>query len=211
MEEKVPLLKRADQFIFQKIDEFRATPTYSKLLETYTSLEENEQRVAKGVLLALTAVLPLIFLFTLWIANYSVRSDLNLRLGLVQHMQDILAQNNAAGGLSTSLAAPMAFLDQNALNTQLSGVLSRAGVDAGKVRVSNFTSSNISSQLTKAEADFRFDGLNTNQLMSMFTTLLGTERFRISSVSIKRNDASNMLDGDFHAIHYGQSPFDGGN
>ena len=205
MEDRVPLLKRADTFIFQKIDEFRATPSYAKLLENDVALEENEQRIAKGVLLAATAILPLLLLFILWLTNYSVKSNLELRTQVVNRMQEILSQNGAAGNLSNTLAASTSFSDQNALNSQMSSVLSGIGVDAGKVRISNFTASNISSTLTRAEADFKFEGLNTAQLMSMYTALMGRERFRVSSVAIKRNDASNLLDGTFHAIHFGQA------
>lgn len=206
MEERIPLLKRADLFVFKKIDEFRATPAYGKLLDAYAGLEENEQKLAKALMLAATAVIPLLLLFTLWIANFTTKSDLATRSQLVEHMQDIISQNNAAGSLISTVAAPTAISDQGMLSAQMNTVASSSGVDAGKLRVSNFTADAVSSLLMRTEADFKFDGLSTPQLMGLFTAMLGRERFRISSVNITRNSATNLLDGTFHAIHFGQSP-----
>lgn len=206
MEERQPLLKQADVFVFKKIDEFRATPAYAKMLETYGGLDENEQKVAKALLLAATAIIPFIFLFTMWIANYSVKSDLETRTQLLTRMQDIISQNNAAGNLMNSVAAPMAIQDQGAMSSQVNNIASSVGVDAGKMRVSNFTADPVSTTLTRAEADFKFEALTTPQLMGLFTAMIGRERFRVSSVNITRNAATNLLDGTFHAVHFGQVP-----
>ena len=206
MEERLPLLKQADVFVFKKIDEFRASPAYGKLLETYAGLEENEQKIAKALMLAATAIIPLLLLFTLWVANYSSKSDLETRSQLVERMQEIISQNNAAGNLIATVASPVAIMDQGALSGQLNSIASSTGVDAGKLRVSNFTTDQVTPILTRTEADFKFDGLTTPQLMSLFTAMLGRERFRISNVSIIRNAKSNQLDGTFHAIHFGQAP-----
>lgn len=205
MEERLPLLKQADIFVFKKIDEFRATPSYSKMLEAYTSLEENEQKIAKAVLLLATALLPLLLLSVMWLTNFSAKSDLEARTQLVERMQEILAQNSAAGNLVATVAAPTAILDQGMLTGQLSNMASSSGLDASKIRVSNFESSNVSPVLVRAEADLKFDGISTAQLMTLFTNMLGQQRFRISAVEIIRNKSTNLLDGTFHAIHFGQN------
>lgn len=206
MNERLPILKQIDIFVFKKIDEFRGTPSYSKLLESYTSLEENEQKVAKGVLLGATALIPILLLFTLWLTNRSTKNNLETRTELVMRMQEIISQNGAAGNLVATMASPTPISDQSQLNNRMSNIASSTGVDANKLKVSNFSTETVSPILTKSEADFKFEALSTAQLMSLLTAMLGRERFRVSSVNIKRNNISNMLEGTFHAIHFGQTP-----
>ena len=59
MEDKTPLLKRFDSFIFAKLDEFRKTPGHQKMLETYAGLDEEQQKFAKLGMLASVFLVPL--------------------------------------------------------------------------------------------------------------------------------------------------------
>ncbi|MBY0518014.1 MAG: hypothetical protein K2P81_13985 [Bacteriovoracaceae bacterium] len=204
MEEKVSLIKRFDLFVFTKIDEFRKTPNYSKLVNLYGQLEDEQQKVAKIALLAATFILPFLMVVAMFIGNMTVESDLANRTALVERMQQIIAQNGDIGGLANSLASPTPLNNEGELNGRISSALSSAGVDLSKMRISNFSTNNISPTLSKAEADFKFTGLTTEQLMNIFSTLLQRERFRIASVQIKRNDQTNVLEGQFHGVHYGE-------
>ncbi len=204
MTTRVPLFKRVDQWVFRQLDTFRATPAYNRLVEQYATLEEHEQTLTKGGVLAGFLLVPLIILGVLWWHNAGVRDEVVLRSQVVERMQNIISQNSAAAGLAGSVAAPQAFLDAGELTTRLNAALSGSGVDTSKLRVNNFTSDSVSPQLTRAEADFGFTGLNTTQLVNVFTNLITRERFRISSVDIKRNPSSNLLDGNFHGVHFGQ-------
>ena len=75
-------------------------------------------------------------------------------------------------------------------------------IDLSKVQVSDFSSDSISSTAMKSEAKFAFSNVSTDELMNIFTVMISREKFRISSVEIKRNADTNMLQGQFHAIHY---------
>ena len=204
MEERIPLLKRLDTLIFTKIDEFRKTPGYSKLLETYAGLEDDQQKIAKLLMVVSTALIPLLLLGVMWWQNSSVEADLQKRISLVERMQKIIADNGEIGGLSSSVASPTALITDSDLTNRMSSALSSAGIDLSKMRVSNFTSDSVTPTLSRAEADFRFEGLTTDQLVGVFTTLLQRERFRISAVQIARNAESNLLDGTFHGVHFGE-------
>jgi hypothetical protein len=204
MEEKIPLLKRADSFLFLKIDEFRKTPTYGKILETYAGLEDEQQKIAKWVLIALTIALPFLLVCIMWLSNSNFESDVDNRIALVERMQRIISDNGDIGGLASSVASPVSINSDSDLTGRLSSALSSSGIDLGKMRVSNFSAESVTPTLNRAEADFRFDGLTTEQLVSVFTSLIQSERFRISAVSITRNSKSNLLDGTFHGVHFGE-------
>ncbi len=203
MEEKTPLLKRLDTLLFTRLDEFRKTPGYAKLLESYAGLEEDQQKVAKWAMLSATFLIPLLLVSIMWWQNSAVEKDLAMRVALVERMQQIIAQNGEIGGLTNAIASPNALTSDSDLSSRLSSSLSATGVDISKIQVNNFTSDSVTPDLTKAEADFRFEGLSTEQLVGVFTALLQRERFRISSVQITRNATSNLLDGNFHGVHFG--------
>ena len=203
MEDKIPLLKRFDIWLFSQLDEFRKTPGYAKLLESYAGLDDDKQKAAKWLLLTSTCLIPLVLVTLMWWHNSKAEKDLAMRIALVERMQQIIAQNGEIGGLINVVASPMALTNESDLTGRLSGTLSGAGIDLAKVRVNNFTSDNVTNELVRAEADFTFDGLSTDQLVSLFTSLLQQERFRIASVQISRNSSTNLLEGNFHGVHFG--------
>jgi hypothetical protein len=203
MEEKIPLLKRFDAFVFAKLDEFRKTPGHQKMLEGYAGLDEDQQKFAKWGMLLTIFLLPLTIVGVVWWQNLSLDKELASRIALVESMQKIIAQSGEIGGLTNSIASPNALTSDSDLTSRLSSVLGSSGIDVSKIQVSNFASDSVTKDLTRSEADFRFQGLSTEQLVSVFTALLQRERFRISAVEITRNAENNTLDGNFHGIHFG--------
>lgn len=205
MEERIPLLKRLDTYIFQQLDEFRKTPGFAKIHEFYGGLEDEHQKVFKWVLLLSTFLIPFFLVLIMGLQNYSLSNEVDTRIALVERMQQIITQNSEVGGLSGQIAAPTAFNSQDELNSRLSSALASSGVDLAKIRVNNFSTESVSALLTRSEADFKFDGISTDQLMGVLTTLLQRERFRISAVQIKRNNDTNLLEGSFHGVHFGET------
>ncbi len=204
MEDRLPLFKRIDSLIFRQLDEFRRKPEYAKVVEFYGGLEDEAQKALKWVILVSTFALPALVLLFVYAQNWQIASEVEARTALVERMQQIITQNSEVGGLSQQIAAPMALGSESDLTGRLSGVLSTSGIDLSKLQVSNFTTEPISPLLTRSEADFKFDGLSTDQLMALFTGLIQRERFRISAVRITRNDGTNLLDGTFRAVHFGE-------
>ena len=199
------LVKRFDLFLFQKLDEVKNQASYGKSVEFYSNLDEDQQRIAKWALLSLTALLPMILVLIFWFQNNTLQNDLESRIELVDTMQEIITQNSEAGGLSLGLAASTPISSESEMQTRLSTALSRSSVDLSKIRISNFSMENVSETLVRSESDVKFDGLSTEQLMSLFTYMIQTEKFKISSVEITRNPRTNLLEGLFHGIHFGQA------
>jgi hypothetical protein len=54
----------------------------------------------------------------------------------------------------------------------------------------------------KSDAKFSFNNVSTDELMNILMTMISREKFRISQIEIKRNSDTNMLQGNFQAIHY---------
>jgi len=196
------ILKKVDVAIFEQIDKFKQTTNYTPVQDFYNSLEEDQQKVLKGFVILLIFLIPVLFLGILWGQNQNLKADLELRKDMIQKGATILAETR-----SLAQIAPQVFsanpIDTNSLmSSKISQILNSQGIELSKMMVSNFLSENVSSTLLRAEADFKFQDLSTDELMNVFTAMISRDKFKISEVNIKKNLNSNKLEGTFHAIHF---------
>ncbi len=199
---KIPLLKKIDKDIFGRIDKFKQTPNYNGLQDFYNGLEEEQQKVFKAAGILVILLIPVMVLgFFVW-QNNSLKSDLDLRVSIVAKANQIIGQNQGLREVSPQILSPNPIDSSSMMTSRLSNMLSSMGVDLSKIQVADFNSELISSAVNKAEANFSFTNLSTDELMNLFTAMIQREKFRVSSVNIKKNPDTNLLQGQFHAIHY---------
>lgn len=199
--QKSPVFKKIDINVFSAIDKFKTTANYRPIQEFYNGLDEDQQKWFKLGIVTSIFILPAILVGFLWFQNSSLRSDLELRLGTVEKINEILGQNRSLSDASPMILSQNPIDSQSMMTSRLGQVLS-GGFDLSKIQVTNFNSTAISSNVYKAEADFRFSSLSTDQMVNMMTSLIQREKFRIESFNVKRNADTNLLDGEFHAVHF---------
>lgn len=199
--QKSPVFKKIDINVFSAIDKFKTTANYRPIQEFYNGLDEDQQKWFKLGIVTSIFILPAILVGFLWFQNSSLRSDLELRLGTVEKINEILGQNRSLSDASPMILSQNPIDSQSMMTSRLGQVLS-GGFDLSKIQVTNFNSTAISSNVYKAEADFRFSSLSTDQMVNMMTSLIQREKFRIESFNVKRNAETNLLDGEFHAVHF---------
>jgi len=88
------------------------------------------------------------------------------------------------------------------MTSRLSNLISAVGLDLSKIQVSNYASELISDGVMRSEADFSFTNISTDELMNLFSSMISREKFKVQSVEISRNADTNLLQGQFHAIHF---------
>lgn len=199
--QKSPVFKKIDINVFSAIDKFKTTANYRPIQEFYNGLDEDQQKWFKLGIVTSIFILPAILVGFLWFQNSSLRSDLELRLGTVEKINEILGQNRSLSDASPMILSQNPIDSQSMMTSRLGQVLS-GGFDLSKIQVTNFNSTAISSNVYRAEADFRFSSLSTDQMVNMMTSLIQREKFRIESFNVKRNADTNLLDGEFHAVHF---------
>jgi hypothetical protein len=202
MEEKVSLLKRLDLLIFQKIDQFKKSPSYSQIQDLYSSLEEEQQKVAKILMVLVAIALPFLLVFTFWLVNNIHYNNLDFRKKIVSKSQDILRQQNKVNSLSLSLISDSPVDSQNSMNSLLLDALGGTGMDLSKVKVTSFNSTEIGGNMSKSESDINFESLSNEQLMDLFMNLYTRAKVKVSSLNIEKNQTSQLLNGQFHVIHF---------
>ena len=202
MEEKVSLLKRLDLIIFQKIDQFKKSASYFQIQDFYSSLEEEQQKVAKILMVLVAIALPFLLVFTFWLVNSIHYSNLDFRKKIVSKSQDILRQQNKVNALSQSLISDSPVDSQNSMSSLLLNALGGTGMDLSKVTVTSFNSTEIGGNMSKSESDINFDSLSNEQLMDLFMNLYTRANVKVSILNIEKNQTSQLLKGQFHVIHF---------
>lgn len=196
------LFRKIDQAIFERIEKFKQTPNYNPIQDFYNSLEEDQQKLFKGIVILAIFLLPLLGLGMVSMQNTSYQNDLALRVDIVSKANEIIGQSQGLQEITPAVFSPNPIDSQSMMTSRLSALLSSVGVDLSKIQVNGFESQSISSSVMKSEANFAFSNLSTDEMVNLFTAMITREKFRISSVEIKRNENSNLLQGQFHAIHF---------
>lgn len=201
----VPLFKKVDREIFSRIDKFKLTPGYNQLQDFYNSLEEEQQKVFKAVVILLIFLLPTMVLGLFWWQNNSLREDMNTRMALISKANEIIGQKSSLRDVSPNILSDNPIDGSSMMTSRLSNILSAASIDLSKIQVSNYEGTMTSGTIMRSEADFQFTNLSTDELMNIFVSMIQREKFRIQSVNISRNNETNLLKGQFHAIHFGNA------
>jgi hypothetical protein len=198
----LPLFRRIDQALFERIDKFKQTANYNPIQDFYNGLEEEQQKIFKGISILAIFLVPLIGLGVIWFQNNSFKQDLELRTSIVSKANEIIGKSQGLLEITPQVFSTNPIDSASMMTSRLSGILSSAAIDLSKIQVNDFASVPISSHVSKAEANFAFNNVSTDELVNIFTAMISREKFRISSLEVKRNQDTNMLQGKFHAIHY---------
>lgn len=201
----IPLFKKIDRSVFDRISKFKLTPGYNNLQDFYNGLDEEQQKVFKaGVVLSLFLV-PAILVTLLWWQNNSLRSNLETRMNLISKANEIIGQRQSLRNISPMILSDNPIDGESMMTSRLSNLLTASGIDLSKIKVSDYTGELVSGTIQRSEADFKFSNLSTDELMNIFSNMIQREKFRIQSVDIVRNNETNMLQGKFRAVHFGNA------
>jgi hypothetical protein len=197
-----PLFRRIDQYVFDQIDRFKLSPNYASLQDFYNGLEEEQQKIFKVLSVIGLALLPALLLMTMWWQLSALRADYEVRAAILATGNEIISQRQGVREVGPAILSQNPIDSNSMMTTRISNVLGASGVDLSKLQVGEFSSSMISETVNRADADIRFTNLSTDELVNVFKGLIGREKFRIESVEVNRSSDTNLLSGQFHAIHF---------
>ena len=201
----VPIFKKIDQAVFEHIDKFKSTSSYNNLQDFYNGLEEDQQKVFKAFVLLAIFIIPLTFLgLVLW-QNNNLKKDLETRVALISKANEIIGQKQSLRNIAPNILSESPIDGQGMMSSRISNILSATGIDLSKIQINNYNGELISSGIMKSEADFKFTNISTDELMNIFINMIQREKFKIQNVMIIRNADTNLLNGEFHAVHLGNS------
>ena len=198
----VPLFKKVDQAIFDRIDKFKLSPGHNNIQDFYNGLEEKHQEIFKAAIIILIFLIPLVFIGIIFWQNNSLKEDITTRVAVIAKANEIIGQKQGVRDISQTLLSNNPIDGASMMTSRLSNLLSSISIDLSKIQVSNYTGELTSGTIMRSEADFSFTNLSTDELMNVFANMIQREKFRIQAVNITRNSDSNLLKGQFHAVHF---------
>jgi hypothetical protein len=201
----IPLFKKIDRGVFERLDKFKTSTSYSGIQDFYNGLEEEQQKFFKAVVILFIFIIPALFLGLVWWQNNRLKADLETRIDLISKANQIIGQRQGLREISPRVLSDAPIDGESMMSSRLSNLLSSASVDLSKIQVSNYSGDVTAGNIQRSEADFQFTNLSTDELMNVFIGMIQREKFRIQSVNIKRNGDTNLLQGTFHAIHFGNA------
>jgi hypothetical protein len=198
----MPLFKKIDRAVFDKIDKFKLSPGYNNVQDFYNGLDEERQKLFKGASILAIFLLPTLLLTGFWWQNNSLRQDMETRMNLINKANEIIGQKISLREVAPNVLSDSPIDGQSMMNSRLANILAQMSIDLSKIQVTNYEGNMASGSIMRSEADFQFSNMSTDELMNVFTAMIQREKFRIQSVNISRNNDTNMLKGQFHAIHF---------
>src|SRR5690606_2525773 len=126
------------------LDKFKLTPSYNSLQDFYNSLEEEQQRLFKAMIIFILFLIPLCGIGFLAWQNNSLKEDLKVRIDLVSKANEVLGHRQGLETVAPSVLSSNPIEGESMMTSRLSNLLSASGLDLSKIQVSNFNSELIS-------------------------------------------------------------------
>lgn len=196
----LPIFKKIDRAVFDRIDKFKLSSGYNNIQDFYNGLEEEQQKLFKGIVILLIFVIPAMLIGLIFWQNNSLKADMTTRVSVVNKANEIIGQKQGLRDVSQVLLSNSPIDGESMMTSRISNLLSTLAIDLSKIKVSNYQGE-ASGTIMRSEADFSFANVSTDELMNIFTNMIQREKFRIQSVVIDRNAETNLLKGQFHAVH----------
>ncbi len=198
--EKYNIFKRLDQFIFKHIDNVQGSIVYSKFNDSLSSLEpEFRRKIMKAILFALV-IIPAFFVFSFYLTNLSLNSQLTLKKKLIETSNDVAGLSHEIS-VAAKKFLPDTPLSQSDLRDSIEKFLPRIGLTSDAITIENFETSEIVPGLALTRADISFEKFSIYHLSEFISNLLQNAKFIISGVDIDRTP-EKFLKGKFTIVHY---------
>lgn len=194
-------LKKMDRTIFEQIDRFKTSPNYTALTDFYNNLDEEQQKLAKGGIILVLFLVPVLFLSILWWQNQNIREDHELRMAIMNKAQQVIGESRGVLAIGPQLISQAPIDSEEMLMSRVSNAIAGSGMDTNKISRAEFNTTNVSEKILQTESVLNFTNLSNEELVNLFSSLINREKMRISEVTINRNPDTGLLIGNFRIIH----------
>lgn len=205
MENLKNIFIKIDQFIFQKIDLFKAEGSFQKMSEPFSSLDENQQKIAAQVITFSLLLIPYIFVITLWWGNHNTKKRAEVKNQILEQISLLNGNKEALSTVISNYISPTSILTQDELNSKIHNILTEAKINQLKVSILNFSQVSTTSSIAKVEAVVNFKDFGTQDLSIFLNSITEVEKFKILRIKLEKNISTNLLHGEMSLVHLGRN------
>jgi hypothetical protein len=196
------LLKKIDHTLFNAVDELKNKPEFSQFSESVTRIDDEIRDIAKLSATAVFLFLPFLLVVFLWMHNIGIQNDIEIRKDFIKIANEIKSTKNQIGESSRKIISSNPIEGGGGLLMRLSNNLTSVGVDVDKIQISDMSQEDIDGNLQRSEGDFKFTAITTEELSKTLSYLITREKMKISSIKVKKNKSSNLINGSFRVVHF---------
>lgn len=208
MEKQKNIFIKIDEFIFQKIDFLKTDPSFQKMNELLSGLEEKEQKLFAQIITFTFILTPYIFVLFLWWGNHTSKVNMGIKSQILDQISTLNGSKETRSFISASYLSPVAIQSREDLEIKIQNLMASSSIDQNKVRVLSFNQLSSSSNISKIEGSISFENFGTLDFSSFIQAMVEQDKFKITRINMNKNKNSNLLNGDLSVIHLGKtSPY----
>jgi len=187
------IMKKVDVLALVLLDKFKEQPVYLKIVDEYNILEEWQQGLVKSILMFLTVSIPLFFVLVSFLFYSSKKAELERYENIIEYSATIIEQSKQMS-LNSNATFGADISTEGLLSSRINTISSSTGVDTNSFKISNYDLIEDNG-INEVRADLNFSNLSDQNLFSFLRRFIFTEKFKVRSIQIKKDNNSKLLNG----------------
>lgn len=205
MEKSKNIFQLLDQQIFAQIDTYKKSQLYQKLNDSISSFDDTAKNVSNKVLTTFALLTPIIIVILFNSSNNTLRHELEIKSEIYSLINSYQSKKANIEKLGRRVLSPQIITDKSSLQKRFDRVLTRKSIDSERVTISKFNQDSSLGSITKTTAKISFKMLSTTKLSDLLSSLLQSEKVKVSKLIIKRNNKTEQIKGSFSIVHFGKA------
>ena len=185
---------RIDQWLFDRLTEFKETPPYQKFQEFLGGLDEEVRAKVAPALLILILISPLPLLGIFWKLNTQFKNQLQMKSEILEKASMLLAQKTEVENASRNLNNQGPFT-QSSFITRLKSQITAQQVSMDKIIVQNIVVNPTSPHVAEVTGQVAFRQLAHKQMSLLLEILTVREGLSITDLEINALPQEKLLTG----------------
>lgn len=200
------LIRNVDQFLFDKIPSIRSFTPYQLFQDFLANLADEKKNLVKYAISFVLVLLPIFVTAIFWFQNMSLKSELQTKKDIYYQANRIIQEEKLFGQTGKSLIMPNAAHDENTFSSNLNNFLGRFRIDSDKVKIQDFTPTDLGGNIQQNTVTLIFNDFTTSQFTTFISDLSLRQKVKVGSIEIVRNESKNLIEGKISIIYLSEVP-----
>ena len=196
---KKSISKIIDSQLFKWVDQLKSTPQYSQFSTQLEGIPEDYGKYVNQAITYTISFFPILILLAMTIYFAIAQSTISEKRELLDKLIETNTLATEAQMYEGELVGRLKISGLNEMKSEIAKIASAQGIEATSVSVETFDSQTVGS-LAKSQATLKLRKLNTPELISLLRVLAVNEKFKISSIELKRT--TDSVSGTLSLIYF---------
>ncbi len=193
-------MKSVDDLLFKRADEFKKSPSYQKLADFNSTIEQESRDLFNFLLSLLFFLIPLSIVFYFFMSNRSIRKTIELKEEVAQEADRYLNIKNATLDILTPILARPKVNSEADFLAQIKSAGPQ--MPQNEIMVTDFVLDQLQDGLSKVQANIKFKNAFNQNFSQFIDNLVNQKKVQIIESQIIKNENTNLLEGSLSVVHF---------